>query len=301
MSQANVPIAPATGPSPAGVGTGPGMSRRGLWWAAAALVLLLALLGLWYYWNNRVTVIGSQESVNVLALGTSDDGLDAVTVVSFNPVTNGLSAIAVPADTRLGASAERRVADVYAEDGVRGLVAAVEGLVAAPVHYIVQVDFGGFEALVDLLGGVTVDVESEIVYRNAEGETVFRLEPGRHKLSGAEALLYLRYKGDRLDDETRRVERQWRFLTAVAQEARANLDWQRVQGMVQLAIRYVQTDLDLAEATRLAQFAWQAEPSIALHLLPGRAEDGVWVVDAAAARTLSESVFHNPGWVAARR
>ena len=289
MSQAGVPTAQAPGPSPAAG------RRTGAVWAVAALLALSILLGLWYYWNNRVTVLGQRESVNVLALGVSSDGLDAVTVVSFNPVTKAVAAVALPLETRVSAGTEpQRLADVYAADGTAGLARAVEGLLAAPVHHTVQVDFDGFEALVDLLGGVTVQVETDIVYRNADGEPVFHLQPGTHRLTGEQALLFIRYKGDHLEDESRRVQRQWRFLTAVARQARTNLDWQRVQGMLQLAVRYVETDMDLAEVTRLAQFAWQAEKELALYLAPGHAEDGHWVLDPAQMRALSEQLFHNP-------
>lgn len=289
MSEAGVPTAQVPEPSPAAGRR----TRVGL--AVAALLALLILLGLWYYWNNRVTVIGQQESVNVLALGLGRDGLEAVTVVSFNPVTKAVAAVALPVDTRVSAGTEpQRLGDLYAAGGAAGLARAVEGLLSVPVHYTVQVDFDGFEALVDLLGGVTVEVETDIVYRNGKGEVVFHLEPGVHRLTGEQALLFIRYKGDHLEDESRRVQRQWRFLTAVARQARSNLDWQRVQGMLQLAVRYVQTDMDLAEVTRLAQFAWQAEKELALYLAPGHAEDGDWVLDPAQMRALSEQLFHNP-------
>jgi len=75
MSEAGVPTAQVPEPSPAAGRR----TRVGL--AVAALLALLILLGLWYYWNNRVTVLGQQESVNVLALGLGRDGLEAVTVV----------------------------------------------------------------------------------------------------------------------------------------------------------------------------------------------------------------------------
>lgn len=296
MSQAGVPTAQGPGPSPAA----DRRSRAG--WAVAAVLALLVSLGFWYYWNSRVTVIGQQESVNVLALGLGADGLDAVTVVSFNPVTQAVAAVVLPVDTRVSAGQEpQRLTDVYAAEGAAGLARAVEGALAAPVHYTVQVGFDGFEALVDLLGGVTVQVETDIVYRNADGEPVFHLQPGTHRLTGEQALLFIRYKGDHLEDESRRVERQWRFLTALARQARASLDWQRVQGLLQLAVRYVQTDMDLAEVTRLAQFAWQVEKEMALHLAPGQTEDGQWVLDADRLRALSETLFYNPSWVAARR
>lgn len=322
MSEANVPTAQPPGPSPGGA---PG-SRPAVW-AAAGVAALLVLLALWFFGNNRNAgtsgggeagrggslpaaagegpgqALDHEESVNVLALGISDDAVDAVTVVTFNPQAEIIAAVAVPADTGLGDAAgePRLLRDVYAEEGLRAMVRAVEDILQVPIHHTVQVDFDGFVALVDLLDGVEVDVETEIVYRNGAGETVFQLEPGVHRLTGEEALLYLRYKGDHLEDESRRVQRQWRFLTAVAHQAREKLDWRRVQGMITLAIRHVDTDLDVASATRLLQFAWHVESELALHLLPGRAQGGQWVLDPLQVRSLRESLFYNPSWVTAQR
>jgi len=299
MTETSAPVAPGAGPSPARAARG-----RAIWLAAGA-TLFIVFLALWYYWNSRLATPAAQESVNVLALGISDEGLDAVTVVSFNPQTEGVAALALPVDTRVGEAADTGepllLRDVYAKAGLDGVVAAVQNVLEAPIHHTVQVDFAGFVALVDLLGGVAVEVETDIVYRNAAGETVFHLEPGVHVLDGREALLYLRYKGDHLEDESRRVQRQWRFLRAVAEKARTSLDWSRVQGMLSLAMQHVQTDLDLASGTLLAQFVWQSQAEMSLHLAPGRAEDGHWVLETAQVQALSDALFYNPSWVASRR
>lgn len=302
MSEAKVPVAREPGPSPAGARKSP------VGWIAAGVVAVMVLLGLWYYWNRSLSTAGvnspaavAQESVNVLALGISEDSLDAVTVLSFDPRTQGMAAVAVPVDTRVGDDdGVRLLQDVYAEDGLDGLIAVIQGMLGAPLHHTLQVDFAGFEALVDLLGGVTVEVDTDIIYRNADGETVFHLDPGVHFLDGRQALLYLRYKGDHLEDESRRVRRQWRFLTAVAEQARTSLDWSRVQGMLSLAIRHVQTDIDATMATRLVQLAWQTDTEMALHLLPGRPEDGEWILETQQVQALSQSLFYNPSWVASR-
>ncbi|HEY8417707.1 MAG TPA: LCP family protein [Limnochordales bacterium] len=299
MAETSAPVTQGAGPFPAGAG------RGRLIWVAVGAALVIGFLALWYYWNSRLTAPAAQESVNVLALGVSDEGLDAVTVVSFNPRTDAVAAVALPVDTRVGeaegAGEPLLLRDVYAEAGLDGLVAAVQNTLNAPIHHTVQVDFAGFVALVDLLGGVPVEVDTDIVYRNAAGETVFRLEPGVHVLDGQEALLYLRYKGDHLSDESRRAQRQWRFLQAMAEQARASLDWSRVQGMLSLAMRHVQTDIDLASATLLAQFVWQSQAEMSLHLLPGRSENGYWVLETAQVQALSDALFYNPSWVAARR
>ncbi|MBO8142277.1 MAG: LCP family protein [Firmicutes bacterium] len=296
MSQAGIePETQSHAPTPA--------ARARRRWLAAAVLATAAALGIWYYWNHRLAGLGTRESVNVLVMGQSDEGVDALALAAFNPQTSAVAAVAVPPDTLVaGPAGPRQLRDVYEAGGEDALIAAVEELLSAPVHHTASVDFAGFVRLVDAVDGVPVEVETDIVYRDGEGRVVFHLEPGMRRLSGEEALRYLRYKADHLEDESRRVQRQWRFLTALAQEIGSTWDWRRVQEVLAVARTYVQTDMDLATITRLARFAWDARPGQdAVHVLPGRAQGGAWVPDPDQVRSLAARVFYNPGFVAGGR
>lgn len=283
--------------------------RRAALRTLLVLILLTLVIGaaaFWYLWNWRAEQLGS-ESVNVLVMGVSDDDVDALFVTTFHPETDtaaaAVSAMAIPVDTRLPWSQEliyvRDAYDATDDDALRHIV---EELLAAPVHHTVRVDFSGFVELIDLVQGVPIHVDSDVVYRDADGEIVFELQPGLHRLSGEEALLYLRYKGDHLEDETRRVHRQLRFIEAVAREARANLDWRTVQDMLQIVLNRVETDLDLITMTQLARFAFEAgDDAYTVHVLPGAASDEGWVVDQSGLQALSGRLFYNPSWEAAGR
>lgn len=271
------------------------------------LTLVIGAAAFWYLWNLRAEHLGSEESINVLVLGVSDDDVDALFVTTFHPETDtapaAVSAMAIPVDTRLPWEQEPTfVRDAYDATNVESLRLTVEQLLAAPVHHVVRVDFSGFVELIDLVQGVPIHVDTEMVYRDADGEIVFELEPGLQRLSGEEALLYLRYKADHLEDETRRVARQLRFIEAVAREARANFDWRTVQDMLQIVLNRVETDLDLITMTRLAQFAFEtADGAYTVHVLPGAATDDGWAVDQPGLDALTGDLFHNPSWEAARR
>lgn len=280
--------------------------RRGALRTALVLALIVLAIGaaaFWYLWNMRLTGLGSVESVNVLVLGVSDDDVEAVFVATFHPETDSVSALAVPVDTRLPWLEETvHLRDTYDGRGHGAIHSTVERLVSAPIHHTVRVDFSGFVELVDLVQGVPVEVESDIVYRDADGEVVFALTPDVHRLSGEEALLYVRYKGDHLEDESRRLERQRRFVEALIREARANLGWSTVQDMLQIALNRVTTDLDIVTMTRLAKFVFDAgDDAFTLHVLPGKPTGDGWDVDRDKLGALSAQLFHNPSWEAAGR
>jgi hypothetical protein len=76
-----------------------------------------------------------------------------------------------------------------------------------------EVDGDDFIRLIDALGGVDLDIDQAIIYRDAEGEPYFQLDAGPAHLDGEASLYYLRYcPGPRED----RLHRQQRFLTALA-------------------------------------------------------------------------------------
>lgn len=269
----------------------------------AVLILAIGAAAFWYLWDWRAARLGTEESVNVLVLGVDEDGVDAVFVTTFHPGDGAVAAVALPIDTRLPWSeTPAHLRDTYDEGGDVSLRAAVERLLGVPLHHVVRVDFSGFVELVDLLQGVPVQVDTDVVYRDAEGQVVFELHPGVYRLAGEDALLYVRYKGDHLDDETRRVDRQLRFLEAVAREARGRFDWSAAQDLLRIVLDRVETDLDLVTLTRLARFALEVdEDAYAVHVLPGFATEDGWLVDENQVAALSDRLFHNPSWDAARR
>ena len=57
-----------------------------------------------------------------------------------------------------------------------------------PIHHYVEIDFAGVGAVVDSLGGVTLDFD----YPGRDGKSGFRTEAGRHTLNGEEAVAYAR-------------------------------------------------------------------------------------------------------------
>lgn len=261
-------------------------------------------------WTARAVTAAAMSDAAMSDGAMSDD------VMSDGAVSDGaVHDDAEPGEARLVAAGESagdeadvahvdgdQLRDVYAGGDKAALKSAVERLIGAPVHHTVRVDFSGFVELVDLLDGVSIDVQTEVLYRDAEGNVVFHLEPGLHRLTGPEALLYVRYKGDHLADDSRRVERQWQFVEAVLSQARTKLGWAQVQKLLGIAVNHVATDLDLGDVTRLLQTAFDMElEGHVMHMLPGSAVNGEWLIDADEMAALSERMFHNPSWQATQQ
>ncbi|MGI6037494.1 MAG: LCP family protein [Limnochordia bacterium] len=161
-------------------------------------------------------------AMKFLVVGSYEDEVGIAGVVDYQPAEKRLSLQIMPA------SGDLEVADV---DGY------------------FQVDGGAFIQLVDALGGVRLNVDEEMAYRDAHGEIYFQLDPGWQTLDGEAALYYIRYLGPG-EEEGQRLARQEAFLNALLSQAARKENIDRLPELVRLARETLKTDLG---ADRLLQ------------------------------------------------
>ncbi len=91
------------------------------------------------------------------------------------------------------------------------------------VDYTAQINFDGFAALIDALGGVTINVPAPIVddeYPTPDFGTIrVEFQPGEQRMDGARALIYARTRHGSSDFD--RAARQQQVIRAVVEEFRS--------------------------------------------------------------------------------
>jgi LCP family protein required for cell wall assembly len=96
--------------------------------------------------------------------------------------------------------------------GVPLTVRTVESLLGTHVDHTVMLDFGGFRALTDALGGIDVNVTLPF---QASFETHHVFTPGVNHLDGQAALEFVRERYSFVDGDYQRVRNQQTFLRAL--------------------------------------------------------------------------------------
>jgi len=81
-----------------------------------------------------------------------------------------------------------RINAAYVIGGPDLLVQTVQQETGVPIHHYMEIDFAGVGAVVDSLGGVTIDFE----YPGRDLTSGFETDAGRHTLNGEEAVAYSR-------------------------------------------------------------------------------------------------------------
>jgi len=137
-----------------------------------------------------------------LGLGTAAGQADVVLLAHLDPATHTIDAITVPRDA-LTAQPDwhNPIPKIKTllfmgdqdtpPDGPKYLTQAVEKLTGLPVDGYVVANFAGFEAAVDAVGGLTVDVKAR-VYDPANSGADFA--PGVQHMDGAQALAFVRVR-----------------------------------------------------------------------------------------------------------
>lgn len=273
---------------------------------------------------GRADLPAQRPVVNILLLGTDErpdeygpPRTDTIILVSFNPNTGSVGMLSLPRDLwvpipALGITTKINTAYMlgdlrnYPGGGAQLIKDTVSSFVGRPVDYYVRVNFDGFRQIIDLIGGVTVEVPYTIhdeEYPTSDyGVETFHLDAGVHRLDGETALKYVRTRhGD--SDYSRARRQQDVIRAAVKQVLDAGALPQLLARAPQLLMTMqnsVQTDLPIQLAIELAgRLQEQGQGNIEQLVLDSRygeetfSSEGAWILlpDRARVRTALNAFF----------
>ena len=201
----------------------------------------------------------TREPMNVLVVGVDKrppdskeaqvamTRTDTIMLVRLVPKTGEVKLLSVPRDLLLeiAPGVKDRINAAYAYGGIEQTIGSLENYTGVPVDHYAIVDFAGFEAVVDAMGGVEVDAEDEM-------PPGWKMEEGIQKLNGKRALRYARYR-DTACGDLDRIRRQQQLVAALRSKA---LRWNTVTKLPEIAKvmnENVETDLGLEDAISLGR------------------------------------------------
>ncbi|SFJ46099.1 transcriptional attenuator, LytR family [Halobacillus dabanensis] len=193
--------------------------------------------------NLREEAVDAQsDPISILLMGVEDystDGsagrADTQIVLTLNPDTHKMTMTSVPRDTRVDIPASKvgrnyagshKINAAYSLGEVSGYgaekltVETVEELLDIPIDKYATVNFEGFIEIVDVLGGITIDVKEGFWERSSvDYYKQIEFEEGPMHMSGEEALAFVRMRKREVAVTYTRDERQRQFIKASIDEA----------------------------------------------------------------------------------
>jgi LCP family protein required for cell wall assembly len=113
-----------------------------------------------------------------------------VMMIAHTTPESGIQLLSIPRDLRadIPGHGTNRINASYVFGGANLLVETIQAETGIPIHHYLEIDFAGVGAVVDSLGGVTLD----FTYAGRDAKSGFSIEPGRHTLNGEQAVAYAR-------------------------------------------------------------------------------------------------------------
>ncbi len=278
--------------------------------------IILMLFTAWFSYRRGLDtqhVSGiKDERLQILFLGTDElleasVRADTVLLLSLDTQTGEAGILSIPRDTRVWIPSRQRwerMNAAYAHGGAAMALEAVSNLLNTPVQYFVQTDFQGFEQMVDLLGGVEIDVAKEMKYADHAQGLEIHILPGRQLLDGKNALKFVRYR-DGLGDVSLvdpfkeqydgRVERQRQFFEALAAKVLKPSSLVKLPKLLSQAFRIVNTNVPWEVALNLSLSAGKfSADKVQTGVLPGNStkinDAWYWVVDLQKAQQVIDTL-----------
>jgi polyisoprenyl-teichoic acid--peptidoglycan teichoic acid transferase len=176
---------------------------------------------------------------------------DTMMLVRLDPSSTTIKLLSVPRDLRVqipqgGVEAPGRLNSAYSIGGPNLLVRILSHQVfpGLRVNHIVDVNFGGFEALVNAIGCVYVDVDHRYYNNTALTDySSIKLQPGYQRLCGSDALAFVRFR--HTDSDLVRNARQQDFVRWVKDEFGTGYLIDNRDRLLHIFGQHTQTDADL--------------------------------------------------------
>lgn len=258
------------------------------------------------------------RTLNILLLGADRRSskakiwrTDTIMLVLVDRQRREVAVISVPRDTYVtipGYGKQRiNVVDYFGEAGVVKIKGGGPALLKkvfwtnfrVRVDHYVRIDLPGFAKVVDVLGGVDVDITCP--HTVTWGDKTIHFKRGIQHLSGEELMVYVRARKGNSDID--RARRQQRAILAMRDRARELNLLPRIPALYATLRDSVQTDLSLMTVLDLGRLAMDI-PTEQVHgrvisyplvrgTITGRGES-VLIPDLPAIRRLIEEAFEQP-------
>ncbi len=261
---------------------------------------------------------GKTMSILVMGIDARNDEensrSDTMILVNVDRQSKKIAMVWIPRDTRVevGLNRHDRINSINYLKGPEAACDTVGKLLNTKVKYYVTVNFSGFAKIVDILGGVPIDVETNMQHYDPDPKLNINLTKGLSRLNGKEALDYVRYRGGPTAD-IGRTARQQKFIKAMAKESLRPKNLIKLPKVLPEVFEQVKTNIPTSDILFMVKLAKDFnEDSVITQTLPGypftdpKNGASYWEADKKIAKTIIDDLFSGktyevaqdpPNWV----
>lgn len=225
--------------------------------------------------QNRILNINTDLSIgdknNILVCGVDNSGrADMIMIMSTD--SEILRIVSVPRKSAFSINNEVKTAsEIFSEEnGFQKIINAIRENFMIPINYYAKIDLTSAEKIVDILGGVEVEIPFDMNYSDPYQNLEINFKKGKQILNGENALNYLRYRKGYTEGELQRDEAQLQFVQNLILQKNNAENLKKLPEIYQVISEKVQTNLSFDIAKKLIkQITDINAENILIYHLPG--------------------------------
>ncbi|MBE6718175.1 MAG: LytR family transcriptional regulator [Ruminococcaceae bacterium] len=208
---------------------------------------------------------------NFLLLGADKvaANTDVIMLISYNVEEKKIAVMQIPRDTYVEIDGTSHKINalygmyynegVYKRDddpreyGLSKLEQTLEQNLCININYHAMVNLEGFRNIVDLLGGVEVDLPQNISYLDEDQGKNITLKKGKQILDGKKAEGFVRFRSGYLQADIGRLDAQKIFMSALLKEVKNDFSVTTIVKIAGQIFKHVKTDIELEEMVYFAK------------------------------------------------
>jgi LCP family protein required for cell wall assembly len=224
---------------------------------------------------------------------------DTLMLVGVDPGRKQVSVLSIPRDTRVlipGQNSYDKINAAYAIGGADLAIQTVHAFTGVPIDGFLSLKVDGLEKIIDQMGGVDIFVEDRMYYVDETAHLGINIHKGWHKMNGAQAHQFVRFRHDALGD-IGRVQRQQQFIRAALERFLTPAVFARLPQLATTAQEHINTNIAYRDLVRIANFARGVpKADVRMVMLPGNFSSGkylasYWLPNPEAARAVIADLF----------
>lgn len=252
--------------------------------------------------GQRIILVMGVDAPNKSIRAKNEDAFDStrtdtMMLVRVDGPKHKVSVVSIPRDSKVYLSGNHGIDKINAAHAIGGpdmAVSTVQDSFGIPVDNFMVINFRGVRELVEAIGGIDIYIDKAMHYTDRTAKLFIDFQPGTYHLDGRQAEAFLRFRHDQLGD-IGRIRRQQQFITAVAKKLREPAILFRIPQLVDIANKYVETDMSVNELAALAFFGKDVNlnniRSATLPGHPGGVTVSYWVIDPESAQLVLDRLI----------
>ena len=212
---------------------------------------------------------------------TTGNPSDTIMLVKIDKKTGKVNVVSVPRDTKIkiaGHEGMRKINASFAKDGPYAAIDTLREFSNVDVTNYIAVDYKGVKAIVDIIGGVEVDVPFDMDYDDPTDSPPLHihLKKGKQKLDGKGAMEFLRFRksnkgqGDKFLGDVGRVTHQQYFIQELMKQTLSANNVTKLPRMIQAGLEHILTNISIDEMLELAKvFTSYSQDKLTIETIPG--------------------------------